>query len=339
LDEIGITGQFGGGSNNGTAVTTPNGATAASCNKGYFWPFYRSSGDCLTDIEKKNGRSGVYGGGTGITPAGASSTVTSGPPAAPTPTASAITVTPGPTAGGAATDTSGGATCHKGLLWPFVRDSGDCPTDAEKKSGERVAPAAFRSNGITSAPPAAAAAAPSSGTQATSGAPIHDASATASCRNGLLSFLLDDCRTNSENKVTTVPVSAQMPAATASSGGNTQATSGSVPANDTTAANCRKGILWPFIRGSADCPTADDKKIGRSTFDPSAVTPAAASASTVTAAPERAEATPVSMSGGAPSGAAPASDAGTAGCSKGLLWPFVRGAGDCPTDDERAGRR
>ena len=24
------------------------------------------------------------------------------------------------------------ATCHKGLLWPFVRERGDCPTDVEK---------------------------------------------------------------------------------------------------------------------------------------------------------------------------------------------------------------
>ena len=24
------------------------------------------------------------------------------------------------------------ATCHKGLLWPFIRERGDCPTDVEK---------------------------------------------------------------------------------------------------------------------------------------------------------------------------------------------------------------
>jgi hypothetical protein len=32
------------------------------------------------------------------------------------------------------------ATCHKGLLWPFVREPGDCPTDAERFSSDSPFP-------------------------------------------------------------------------------------------------------------------------------------------------------------------------------------------------------
>ena len=34
-----------------------------ACHKGWLWPFSRSAGDCLTETEKKEGHTGVYGGG------------------------------------------------------------------------------------------------------------------------------------------------------------------------------------------------------------------------------------------------------------------------------------
>ena len=100
----------------------PAGANVA-CNKGAFWPFVREPGDCLTNVEKRSGATGVYGGGA----AGAQVTATN-VSAAPNPSAAgAQTPAPAP----APTDVA--AACHKSWLWPFVRDAGDCPTDAEKK--------------------------------------------------------------------------------------------------------------------------------------------------------------------------------------------------------------
>jgi len=231
-----LSGLFSGLLSGGTpssASSVTGGTGTFSCNKGYFWPFYRSPGDCLTDIEKKNGQKGVYGGGPGNTPLDAgTSTVTTAPP----------------TAAAAAIDTNGTTSCRKGLLWPFLRDSSDCPTGAEKKNGEKSA--------------------------------------------------------GSASVIT--------------------------PANDNAgAANCHKGLLWPFVRGSSDCPTADDKKIGRSTYDASAIAPSAVNASMETVPAASARSGAPTASGGAPAGDT------EAGCHKGLLWPFVHSAGDCPTDDEK----
>jgi hypothetical protein len=147
FDQIGIAGLFGGGSlfggsegvTSASAVTTPNGGEGAfSCNKGYFWPFYRSPGDCLTDIEKKNGQKGVYGGGSGITPVSAN-VVTAAPAGSevPVPPAATAASSGGASSPPAESAPAPAATCHKGLLWPFVRDPGDCPTDVEKKAGSR----------------------------------------------------------------------------------------------------------------------------------------------------------------------------------------------------------
>src|SRR5205807_391323 len=125
------------------------------------------------------------------------------------------------------------------------------------------------------------------------------------------------------------PASAQTPVAPRSESSSAANTVADGAANDTAgAANCHKGLLWPFVRGSSDCPTADDKKIGRSTYDATAIAPAVVNASMETTVPA------ASANSGAPtaSGGAPA---GEAGCHKGLLWPFVHSAGDCPTDDEK----
>ncbi len=93
---------------------------AGSCNKGYLWPFVREPGDCLTAQEKLTNKNGVYRSAevtqVSASKAPAGDAGAGNPPAnAPTPTASSAPA------------------CSRGWFWPFVRKSGDCPTDAEKK--------------------------------------------------------------------------------------------------------------------------------------------------------------------------------------------------------------
>ena len=95
-------------------------STAVSCNKGYLWPFVREPGDCLTAAEKQTNKNGVYRGAE-VTQVSASN-APAGNAQASDPPAN----TPAPTA-------SSAPACQKSWLWPFVRKSGDCPTDAEKK--------------------------------------------------------------------------------------------------------------------------------------------------------------------------------------------------------------
>jgi hypothetical protein len=90
---------------------------AVTCNKGTLWPFQREPGDCLTAAEKKAGKTGVYGGGPGLTQVSATDAAgQAAPPAAMPASASA-------------------ASCGRSWLWPFVRKAGDCPSEADKKDG------------------------------------------------------------------------------------------------------------------------------------------------------------------------------------------------------------
>jgi hypothetical protein len=118
---------FGGG------AASP--APTVNCNKGTLWPFNREPGDCLTEAEKKAGKTGVYGGGPGLASVNATAAASDG---AQTGAPSATPV--------AAPAAAPVATCQKGWLWPFVRESNDCPTEAEKKSGKTA---------VYSAPPSA----------------------------------------------------------------------------------------------------------------------------------------------------------------------------------------
>jgi hypothetical protein len=103
-----------------SASSTPS-SNAVSCNKGYLWPFLREPGDCLTAAEKQNNKTGVYRGGE-VTQVSASNAPVGDAGAGNPPPASAP---PQPA--------SSAPACQKGWFWPFVRKSGDCPTDAEKK--------------------------------------------------------------------------------------------------------------------------------------------------------------------------------------------------------------
>jgi hypothetical protein len=116
-------GFFSGGLFGGGSSSTPK-SNAVSCNKGTLWPFVREPGDCLTATEKLTNKTGVYRAdevtqvSANTAPAGdagAANTPANAPAGAPPPPASSAPV------------------CEKGWLWPFVRKSGDCPTDAEKK--------------------------------------------------------------------------------------------------------------------------------------------------------------------------------------------------------------
>jgi hypothetical protein len=169
---------FGGG-----APDRPG--TAVNCTKGAFWPFQREPGDCLTETEKKAGKTGVYGGGPGLTQA--SLPATNAP-------ADAATGQAAPTAPASA---PAQATCQKGWFWPFVKESNNCPTDVEKKEGKGASiPAATQVSAMNSPPPA--------GSVAPSAAPAPAPSAaTPACHKGLLwPFVRDagDCQTEQEKK-------------------------------------------------------------------------------------------------------------------------------------------
>src|SRR5207237_8581353 len=121
------------------APVTPAAANG-TCGKGLLWPFVRQDGDCPTAAERKakpvavqakpaseqgNLVSSIFGSGDAkpaVQPAIQ--------PAAAQP-ASQPTADIQPVAQPATATTS----CRKGLLWPFVRDEGDCATTAEIKSG------------------------------------------------------------------------------------------------------------------------------------------------------------------------------------------------------------
>src|SRR4029077_10625590 len=89
--------------------------SAVSCNKGYLWPFLREPGDCLTATEKLTDKTGVYRGDE-VTKVSVSN-MSAGDAGAANPAASA----PPP-------PVSSASSCEKGWFWPFVRESGDCPT-------------------------------------------------------------------------------------------------------------------------------------------------------------------------------------------------------------------
>jgi len=114
------------------AVTTATPRDEVACHTGALWPFSRSPGDCLTDVEKKEGHTGVYRAEAVVTQVSATAAATG---TTPTPGAN----NSGGSSATASNDTSTAPpaqSCRKGALWPFVRRPGDCPTDAEKRQGK-----------------------------------------------------------------------------------------------------------------------------------------------------------------------------------------------------------
>jgi hypothetical protein len=232
-----------------------------ACNKGAFWPFYREPGDCLTDQEKKEGHTGVYHGEAVVTQVNAATGTA--------PQAAGTVPLPTATAPSAAVSVQA---CRKGWLWPFIRDSGDCPTVIERSEGRTGAYGGSPAITQVSATPA----------QTPQAAP-----------------------TSASPTPTATPPAASTPA-------------------------CSKGLFWPFVKSAGDCPTDTEKSEGHTaaySSNPS-VTPVNASPADMPRAAGTTAAPAAATSTMPPVASAPA-------CNKGWLWPFVKSAGDCPTDAEK----
>ena len=306
------------------ARPAPTPAVAQNCHETGIWPFRSEECTPLATTSPTNSAPAPR-------PAAANTQ-----PAAQIPVAQAAQPVAQPQVTAA---TPASARCSKGLLWPFVRDSGDCATEVEKigtpnpVTGRASAPAAT----ATTAMPAVA----RQTTPAPAPAATMAQAATASCgKSWLWPFVRDsgDCPTaveKSTGAARPAPVQASAPPAAAPAAMPAvvrQTTPAPAPAPtmaQAATASCGKSWLWPFVRDSGDCPTAVEKSTGAArpapvqASAPPATAPAAMPAvMTQTTAPAPAE---------APTQPAPA----TASCNKGLLWPFVREPGDCPTSADK----
>jgi len=224
------------------------------------------------------------------------------------------------------------ASCGKGMLWPYVRNPGDCLTDTEIKAGQ---------SGVYSGPvntnPDISGVRVQAPTQngpvtATTPAPTQIGPVTAT--------------PPAPSAPTSVraPATAPAKALTSVSPNGVRTTIGGAQHNDEVA--CRKGVLWPFRREPGDCLTTAEKDNGQTGVYGGGTGITTASAVTVPQpGPVNAQppSPPAATSASAPpaaNGPATASadttvETPTAGCRKGLLWPFVRRAGDCPTTAEQ----
>jgi pyruvate/2-oxoglutarate dehydrogenase complex dihydrolipoamide acyltransferase (E2) component len=222
------------------------------------------------------------------------------------------------------------ADCNKGMLWPFVRNPGDCLTDVEMAAGKTgVYSGPVNTNvDVSAIKPATTEAAGSitSGPVGNAGVASLGTTGPVACNKGWLwPFVRDsgDCLTETERKTngngvfgggTATQASLTQPAT------SPNLSTASLPASS---AGCSKGWLWPFVRDSGDCLTETERKSnGNGVYGGGAA--AQVSVTQPANAPNASTANP------------PASAAGSssAACSKGLLWPFVRDAGDCLTEAE-----
>jgi hypothetical protein len=94
----------------------------------------------------------------------------------------------------------------------------------------------------------------------------------------------------------------------------------------TNVVSCNKGYLWPFVREPGDCLTAQEKVTNKNGVYRSAEV-TQVSASTATAG-DTGAGNPPANAPAPPTSSVPA-------CERSWLWPFVRRAGDCPTDAEK----
>ena len=248
----------------------PSGSSlAAECTKGMLWPFVRAAGDCLTDAEIAAGQRGVYSG-----PTNTNVDVSAIKPAeVPAQTGSVSGGGNGRSDGalietsvfGASAPTRIVPQCHKGILWPFQREPGDCLTEAEKREGQSGvyggAEAVNQGGAITAAP---ANTAGSAAQQASSPAKI-----VAQCNKGILwPFKREpgDCLTESEKREGQTGVygggaavtQASATTAAPAEAGSAAPAQASQPAPQTP--GCSRSWLWPFVKNSGDCPSQADKK-------------------------------------------------------------------------------
>ena len=215
--------------------------------------------------------------------------------------------------------------CGKGMLWPYVRQPGDCLTDDEIRAGQRgvyngpINTNPDLSNVRVETPPATTAITGSSGPAPAAAGSGSSGAAPAAAASGAL-FGGGVMEQNSSGAPLNGP-------------GFT-----SRPVQNAAPAPCAKGWLWPFVRNPGDCLTDVEKQSGqagvyRADQVVASTAPAAGPGVTQVSAPGPAgAATPAGGVETPPANAEPA-------CRKGWLWPFVRKPGDCPTDAERGQRR
>jgi len=220
--------------------------------------------------------------------------------------------------------------CGKGMLWPYVRQPGDCLTDDEIRAGQRGV-----YNGPVNTNPDMSGVRVETPAQSTgvtgSSAPAPAATATTGAPGAANAPATANAPVAASGGATLFGGPATTPGPTLNGPGF------SLPAAPRVVgeARCRKGWLWPFVRDPGDCLTDAEKGMGQSG-------PYRAEEVVASAAPAAGPGvTQVSAAGPAASGSssgnvetAPSAPA----CRKGWLWPFVRRDGDCPTDAER-GRR
>jgi hypothetical protein len=198
----------------------------------------------------------------------------------------------------AASGSAFAADCNKGMLWPYTRNPGDCLTDAEIKAGKTgVYAGPVNTNvDVSSIKPDSSA--------VSSGGTVSGSEST-----GILGGYFSGGLFGG---------SSSTPSATSAP---------STPNGN--AVSCNKGYLWPFVREPGECLTAQEKVTNKNGVYRSAevtqVTASTASAADAGAGnpPANTTATPAP-----PTSSAPA-------CERSWLWPFVRRAGDCPTDAEK----
>jgi hypothetical protein len=204
--------------------------------------------------------------------------------------------------------------CGKGMLWPYVRQPGDCLTDDEVKAGQRgVYQGALNTNPDMSAvkvvePPTNTVESGSSG--------------------GLFSRIMGGGGSSS-------PTPASIQTGGGPSGPSLNGAGFTAPAaRRADDGACVKGWLWPFVRKPGECLTDAERANGQTgVYRADQVVAVAAPA----AGPPGA--TPASANGRAstetPGSTETPQPAAAPACRKGWLWPFVRKPGDCPTDAER----
>lgn len=208
------------------------------------------------------------------------------------------------------------SSCGKGMLWPYVRQPGDCLTDDELKAGQR---------GVYQGPVDTN---PDMSNVKVETPPVN--TVTGGSSGGLFSRIMGG---GGGSSTPATVQSGQEP-----SGPSLNGPGFSAPAARRADADCSKGWLWPFVRNPGDCLTNAERDNGQTgvyradqvvasaapAAAPPSVTPVGAPGRATTEAPAGSTETP-------PPAAEPA-------CRKGWLWPFVRRPGDCPTDAERRQR-
>ncbi len=314
------------------AAGSANAQGEVPCRKGILWPFSREPGDCLTDVEKRNGQTGVYGNANAVVAAPA--------PAQPQPNDSLSRLWSSfGTAPAAAPQVAAPVTapvvtvenCSKGFLWPFSRETGDCLTDTEIRNGQTGVygnPATVPGAQVVNLAPATS-----------SGGMFGLFGSNPNSNRGLLEDAYAPVVTAAPPPANTFQANAaQVNAAQMNSGQSNAAPAmvASLPPANAEAA-CNKGFFWPFARDPGDCLTDTEKKNGQIGVYRGAEASAANVAATQVSQPvpnAPAPAAPVVTVAPAAPAAAPA-PAGEAACTKGFFWPFSRSPGDCLTDTEK----